>query len=106
MKHEFQNTVFVPSDTSYTRRMEEIFKNYLYRLVYYKGSGLQTNKDFSNTLQHIQAYPDIFVREYLLCFLVTDHNEIWNRRKTPASIALIQQIKNPLLKNGLKKIWL
>jgi len=103
VESEFLNTVFIPSDTSYTRRMEEIFKNYLYRLVYFKGNGIKTEKDFSSTINRIQAYPNPFVREYLLCFLVIDYNEIWKKYENENSRSLVKHIKNPVISNEMKK---
>lgn len=105
LEADFRSTVFIPSDTAYTRRMEEIFKNYLYHLVYIKCNGVATGKDFDNLINYIQAYPNPFMKEYLLCFLITDYNGIWKKYKSPRATGLVENINNPILIGELKKYF-
>ncbi|MFA6083329.1 hypothetical protein [Mucilaginibacter sp.] len=98
----FLNTNFIPADTSYTYRMEETFSAFFYNLTHIKFNPIDSEKNFDNLLNYIVKYPNPFVREYFFYFLITKYNKVWAKYRPKDIIPVIQNIKNPAIKNALK----
>lgn len=99
----FLNYLFIPSDTSNTVTMEKVFKTFLERLVFVKFKQLNTNENFNALIKYIKEYPDAFMREYLIYYLVTDYNPLWKRYYSIESSKLIQNIKNKNISEVVQK---
>lgn len=98
----FYNTYFVPSDTCYTKRMEEMFDYFFWHICHVEFAPVDSKANFDKVLDFAMKYHDPFVKEYFLYFIIVDYNELWKKYKTKDAIAAIQKIKNPAIKESLK----
>ncbi|WDF80736.1 hypothetical protein PQ469_12035 [Mucilaginibacter sp. KACC 22773] len=102
VREAFFNTSFIAADTNYTYRMEETFYAYFWHLAHAEFAPLNSRKNFDGLLTFIINYPNSFVRDYFLSFLIIDYNDSWNKFRPQSIMAVVQAIKNPSLKELLR----
>lgn len=62
----------------------------------------ESKKNFEGLLNFAIKYQDPFVKEYFLYFLIVDYHNAWKKFRPNDMIPIIQNIKNPAIKNALK----
>ncbi|MFA6087768.1 hypothetical protein [Mucilaginibacter sp.] len=98
----FLATRFLPGDTHFNFVQENLFKRYLTRLVQIKFKQLTSHADAVALFNYINKYPNAYVREYFLYFLVKEYNskaKLLNRESLEDSL---QTITNVDIKDNLK----
>jgi hypothetical protein len=93
---------FLPGDTHFNFVQENLFKRYLARLVQRKFKYLNSRNDTVALFNYIDKYPNAYIREYFLYFLVKEYNsktKLLNREKLEDSL---RTIANADIKDDLK----
>lgn len=91
----FMATKFVPEDTDYSDRMEQTIYSFFMNLAQIEYKNIETKQSFDYLLDFIVKYPDSFVKEYFLFFLITEYNRSWKKFRPENMLAEIKNIKNP-----------
>lgn len=101
---DFKHTKFIPTDTIYGCKMEDAFRAYLYHLVHTKFGGTSTKNNFTKLYLEIKQYPTLFVKEYLLYFLLTDSKDLVVKYRPQDIQSEIKKIQNPSIITALRDV--
>lgn len=102
MNNAFARTNFIQADTNYTYRMEELFNAYFWSLTHTRYKNINVRENFDSLLKYINGYPNSFVKEYFLFFLIAEYNDAWKKYRPENRITIVKGIKNPAIKEALQ----
>ncbi|MCZ4224448.1 hypothetical protein [Pedobacter rhodius] len=104
LEESFNKTKFVAADSLLSFGMENLFKRYFKRLTGLRYNELASKDDYFAFKSFIQAYPNPFVKEYFIYFLVANYSDTIKNYDPEAVAALKKDISNAQILNGLKKL--
>lgn len=107
VERDFMSKNISPEDTLYSPNIEGAISLYFGHLKNIKFSGIKTDQQLSELITYIKSYPNHFVREYLLYFLMQNYEPRLTGNHLAEIKPELDKIQNPVivtsLKNGIKK---
>lgn len=91
----FVTTKFDPKDTDYSDRMEQTIYAFFTNVAQLQYKNVLSKQSFDSIYEFIAKYPDSFVKEYFLFFLVSEYNGSWKKFRTKSMLSAIKNVKNP-----------
>ncbi len=98
----FSSIDFIPSDSCYSAEMENSFRLYFGHLTKIRFKPLNTEDNFEKLFSFVRNYPNPFVREYFLYFLISDYKSMLRKSHWNDMKKFIADIKNPEIIAELK----
>lgn len=104
LEEAFNNSKFVAADSLLSFGMENLFKRYFKRLTDVKYNELASKDDYLSFKSFIKAYPNPFVKEYFIYFLIANYSDTIKNYDPEAVAVFEKDISNVQILNGLKKL--
>ncbi|MEJ2879802.1 hypothetical protein [Pedobacter sp. GR22-6] len=102
IEHDFKSRNFLFVDTIYSPNIEGAISMFFVHLEKTKFAGVKDDMQLSKLFFYIKSYPNNFVREYLLCFLMQAYS---SRLKEDFLLQIqseVEKITNPFILDALK----
>lgn len=108
LETHFASRNISPNDTIYSYSIEEAIRLYFGHLEEIKFASVKTDQQLLDMVSYIKAYPNHFVREYLLCFLMQNYESRLTEKYMAEIKPELDKIENPfiitMLKNNIKQV--